>query len=304
MNDRMRAILLLALGVVASAVSWPAMKYGLSAGATPVWYAAGRAGLATIVGFALLAALGRLERPTRADLPIILSVGLLQLTAFFALINLGTALLPAGRSVILAYTTTLWVVPLAGPAIGEWPQRRQLAGVLIGLGGVALLLWPAFAPGGGATGGVAGGGEVGGALGYLYLLGAALVWALAILHARRHRWRLSPLQVMPWQMLVAALLLPPLALLVEPQGGVTASAHALLPLAFLGLVAGPTITWTLTSVAKLLPAVAASLGFLLTPVLGVALSAWWLGEGVGPDLVAGGLLVVAGAAVAIAAGRR
>jgi len=289
MNDRTRAIGLLALGVVASASAWPVMKYGI-VDATPVWYAAGRAMLAAATGFALLAALGKLRAPTRADLPVIASVGTLQLCLFFALINLGVALLPAGRSVILAYTTTLWVVPLAGPLIGEWPHRRQLLGVAIGFGGVGLLLAPAFV---GASSSDAS------PLGYLYLLGAALVWALAILHSRRHRWHLSPLQVMPWQMLWATCLLFPLALLFEPQGGVAMTARALVPLAFLGIVAGPTITWTLTSVAKMLPSVAASLGFLVTPVIGVALSAWALGEPVGLDLVLGGVLVLVGAGVAI-----
>ena len=50
-------------------------------------------------------------------------------------------------------------------------------------------------------------------LGHLYLIGAALAWALAILHSRGHRWHLSPLQVMPWQMLFAFVLLVPLACL-------------------------------------------------------------------------------------------
>ncbi|MCC6469953.1 MAG: EamA/RhaT family transporter, partial [Alphaproteobacteria bacterium] len=80
--------------------------------------------------------------------------------------------------------------------------------------------------------------------------------------------------------------------------------RALLPLAYLGLLAGPIITWSSTSVARLIPAVAVSLGYLLTPVLGVAVSALFLGEALGWDLLAGGALVLAGAGVAIAAGRR
>ena len=225
---------------------------------------------------------------------MILSVGTLQLCLFFILINLGIARLSAGRSIILAYTTTLFVVPLAGPLIGEWPNRRQLLGVAIGFAGVGLLLWPALAQVEGLAGWA----------GYLFLLGAALCWALAILHARNHRWRLSPLQAMPWQMGYAALLLVPLGFVLEPEGGVAWSARALVPLAYLGIVAGPTITWSLTSVARMLPAVAASLGFLVTPIAGVALAALWLGEPVGADLAAGGLLVLAGAGVAIVAGRR
>lgn len=299
MNNQLKAACILALGVAAAGSAWPAIKHGL-ADATPVWYAVGRAVISTGTGFAVLGALGRLRRPTRADLPIVLSVGALQLCLFFTLVNLGLALLPAGRSVILAYTTTLFVVPLAGPVLGEWPRARQLLGVALGVAGVALLLSPAF-------GQIAGGGMGAGTsafAGYVYLLGAALCWALAILHSRLHRWRLSPLQVMPWQMLFAAVLLVPLALLLEPQGYIRPTTRALLPLAYLGLLAGPIITWSSTSVARLIPAVAVSLGYLLTPVLGVAVSALFLGEALGWDLLAGGALVLAGAGVAIAAGRR
>lgn len=295
MNSQIKAAGILALGILAGGSSWPAIKYGLG-GATPVWYAVGRAAISAMTGFALLGALGRLGLPARADLPIILSVGALQLCLFFTLINLGLSLLPAGRSVILAYTTTLWVVPLAGPLLGEWPRARQLAGVALGVAGVALLLLPAL-------GQIAAAGA-GGLMGYLYLLGAALCWALAILHSRGHRWRLSPLQAMPWQMLFAAVLLVPVAALVEPAGHIAIEARALVPLLFLGMVAGPVITWASTTAARLVPAVAVSLAYLATPVLGVALSALFLGEAVGPDLVAGGVLVLAGAGVAIAAGRR
>jgi drug/metabolite transporter (DMT)-like permease len=295
MNNQLKAASILALGILAAGSAWPAIKYGL-AEATPVWYAVGRAVISAATGFALLAALGRLKRPTRADLPIIITVGALQLCLFFTLINLGLALLPAGRSVILAYTTTLWVVPLAGPLLGERPRARQLAGVVLGIAGIALLLAPAFDQMRDAG--------VGALAGYLYLLGAALAWALAILHSRGHRWNLSPLQVMPWQMLFAAVLLVPVAFVLEPHGHIETTARALVPLAYLGVLAGPIITWSSTTVSRLIPAVAVSLGYLLTPVMGVAISALFLGEPVGFDLVIGGVLVLLGAGVAIAAGRR
>jgi len=297
MGQAWRATALLALAVLAAGSAWPAMKHGL-ADATPVWFATGRAAVSAAAAFALLAALGRLRFPSRADLPIILSIGGLQLCAFFTLTHLGLDLLPAGRSVVLAYTTTLWVVPLAGPLLGEWPRRRQLAGVALGLAGVTVLLAPAAD----TLDGRIGTGE-GALLGHLYLIGAALAWALAILHSRGHRWHLSPLQVMPWQMLFASALLLPLAFIIEPAGGIAPTARALVPLAYIGLFAGLAITWAATSVARLLPAVASSLGFLATPIVGVAISALWLGEAIGVDLVAGGVLVLAGATIAILAAR-
>jgi drug/metabolite transporter (DMT)-like permease len=160
---------------------------------------------------------------------------------------------------------------------------------------VAVLLSPSALPWSG-TGGSA-------LLGHAYLIGAALAWALAILHSRSHRWHLSPLQVLPWQMLFAAVLLLALALLLEPEGGIAPNARALLPLAYLGLFAGLAITWAATSVATLIPAVASSLSFLATPVVGIAISSLWLGESIGIDLIAGGVLVLLGATIAILAAR-
>ena len=98
------AWLQLAAAVVLFGLTWPAMKVGLEAG-SPLWLAAGRATLSALTAFALMAALGRLSWPHREDRPVVLSIGGLQLTSFFALANLGVQSLPAGRSGVLAYTT-------------------------------------------------------------------------------------------------------------------------------------------------------------------------------------------------------
>lgn len=42
-----------------------------------------------------------------------------------------------------------------------------------------------------------------------------LGWAIAILHVRRHNWTAHPLELAPWQMLLAAIPLPVAALAVE-----------------------------------------------------------------------------------------
>ena len=55
-------------------------------------------------------------------------------------------------------------------------------------------------------------------VGHGWLLAAGFTWALPILHARRHAWRRSPLDVLPWQMSVATALLWILALVAEPAG--------------------------------------------------------------------------------------
>src|ERR1700739_4975799 len=121
------AWLQLLAAIILFGLTWPAMKIGLEAG-TPIWLAAGRAALSAITAFGLMLALGRLAWPNRADWPVILSVGGLQLSCFFALANLGIQSVPAGRSSVLTYTTMLWMVPLS-LLVGEKVGWRALAGV-------------------------------------------------------------------------------------------------------------------------------------------------------------------------------
>jgi len=276
---------LLALAVVLFASVWPAMKFGL-AESSPVWFATGRAGLSAVAGFALVAALGRLRLPGRWDWPIVLSIGGLQLGAYFGVCLVALEQLPAGRSALLGYTTPIWILPLAWPLLGERPRGRDLVGLLVGLTGIAVLVGPSLLDPALLTGHV------------LMLIGSGL-WAVAILHTRGHRWHLTPLELLPWQMLVATLLLIPFALWHEPQGGIAPTPTALLPLAYVGLLAGPIASWASLSAARALPASMTSLGFLMTPVLGVIISALWLGEAIGLDMLIGGALILTGVGVTL-----
>jgi drug/metabolite transporter (DMT)-like permease len=282
------AYLQLGLSVLLFGLTWPVIKIGLSA-ATPVWLAAGRASLSAISAFVLLAALRRLRWPARADWPIVLSVGAFQLSFFFALSNLGVQSVPPGRSGVLAYTTMLWMVPLS-LLVGERVGGRGIAGALLGLLGIVVLVDPwRFDWSDRRI-----------VEGHAWLLLAGLSWALAVVHARRHRWRLSPLEVLPWQMSVATILLWLLAFAVEPAGNLDFSqAELWIALAYLGVIAGPTGTWAAVSVARALPPVTASLGMLGTPLLAIASSVVLVGEPVTWPLVLGTMLVIAGIAIVI-----
>jgi drug/metabolite transporter (DMT)-like permease len=137
-------------------------------------------------------------------------------------------------------------------------------------------------------------------LGHAWLLAAGFTWALAILHARRHAWRMSPLDVLPWQMGVASVLLWLLAVTLEPSGRLDFGQPALwASLLYLGVLAGPTATWAAVSVARALPPVTGSLGMLGVPLLGIASSVVLVGEPVTWPLAIGTALVIAGIAIVI-----
>lgn len=291
MIDRPRqrtAWLQLAATVVLFGLAWPALKIGLQA-STPIWLAAGRATLATATAFALLAALGRLAGPHRNDWPVVLSVGALQLTCFFALANLGVQTLPAGRSGVLAYTTMLWMVPLAWLA-GEGVGRRALLGVALGVAGVLILAdpqrldWRDRAV----------------VLGHAYLLLAGFSWAIAMMHIRHHSWHGTPLDALPWQMAIAMAALWILALLLEPGGYMEAGRWELwVALIYVGVIAGPTATWAAVSVTRALPPITSALGMLGVPLLGIASSAVLLSEPITWPLAIGTALVLGGMAIVI-----
>lgn len=288
MANRRIAWLQLAATIVLFGLTWPIIKIGLEA-ATPIWLAAGRATLSALTAFALMAFLGRLAWPHRDDWPVILSVGGLQLTCFFAFANLGVLGLPAGRSGVLAYTTMLWMVPLTLLA-GERVGRRAIAGAVLGAIGVVVLADPQRFDWHDRRI----------VLGHFYLVMAGFSWAIAMMHTHRHEWRGTPLDALPWQMSVATVLLWMLAILLEPQGYLDQDKWQVwMALIYMGVIAGPTATWAAVSVTRALPPVTTSLGMLGVPLLGIASSVVLLGEPVTVSLAIGTALVLAGMAIVI-----
>jgi len=197
--------------------------------------------------------------------------------------------LPAGRSGVLAYTTMLWMVPLSLVA-GEPIGRRAIAGAALGALGVVVLSDPLRFDWHDR--------KI--VLGHIYLLLAGFSWALAMMHTRRHVWRGTPLDALPWQMSVATVLLIILAAVFEPHGHVDPGRWQLwVALIYIGIIAGPAGTWTTVSVTRALPPVTTSLGMLGVPLIGIVSSVLLLGERVTASLAAGTALVLAGMAIVI-----
>jgi drug/metabolite transporter (DMT)-like permease len=262
-----RATLLLGLVILLWGVNWPIMKIGLEY-MSPLWFAFARVVLGAATLAVLLVARGELRLPPRADLPVLLSVGLLQIGAFLALTHMALQYVGAGRSSILAYTTPLWVVPLSALFLRERIGAARLLAVACGLAGLAVLFNPL---------------EVNYAdhnalLGNGMLLAGAFVWALAIVHVHAHRWQATPFQLMPWQMLLGALLLLPLALALEPRPSIDWGWQLLAVLAYNGPIASAFCYWAFVTVNRSFEATTTALGSLGVPVVGVLTAAVALGE--------------------------
>ncbi len=243
------------------------MKIGVTL-IPPLWFATLRIALGAITLFAVLAATGALKRPGRADLPAILAVGFLHMAVFLGCVNLALLYVGAGRSAVLAYTTPLWVVPAAVLFLGERLDLLKAVGLLIGFLGILTLFNPAAMDWSEPTA----------ILGNGLLILAAFAWAGAIVQVRAHRWESTPLQLAPWQMLVALPILAIVAFVVEGIPEVSWSPKLGWILAYNGPLATAFCFWAATTVARDLPAITTSLGFFGVPMAGILFSGLILGE--------------------------
>src|SRR5450830_1597829 len=138
---KLKGILLLMAAIVVWGANWPVMKAGLSH-ITPVWLSSTRFALGALCLFALQGVTGTLRFPPRRDWPLVVSVGLLQMMTFTVLGAIAMTEVPAGRSAVLAYTTPLWVTPIAVFFFRESLSRRQMIGTALGGVGVMVLFNP------------------------------------------------------------------------------------------------------------------------------------------------------------------
>jgi drug/metabolite transporter (DMT)-like permease len=284
--SRHTAFLLLLAVILVWGANWPIMKIGLQYIA-PLTFAAFRMGLGALTLFALLAVRGELAMPSRQDMPVVWSVGLLQLAGFLIFVNLGLQEVEASRSAILSYTTMIWVTPAAIWLLGERFSWIKIVGVLCGLAGVAVMFNPASFDWSNRAA----------LMGNVYLLLGALAWAISILHVRAHKWKQSALALAPWQLLLGFVPTALLALALEHDQPVHWSPALLAVLAYNGPIATAFALWAWISVNRGLPAIASSMGSLGVPVAGVILATLTLGEPITVENMAGLAFITLGLAL-------
>ncbi|HVV69190.1 MAG TPA: DMT family transporter [Gammaproteobacteria bacterium] len=278
-------ILLTPLVLCAWGFSWPIMKLALPA-VPPLWLAVLRLGVGTLTLFIILWASGRKFLPNRQDLPLLFSVGVLQMGCFTMLIMLGLMHVEAGRSAILTYTTPLWVTPIAVLFFKEHLSKLALLGIIVGILGVLCMFNPlsfnwhdSLALKGNGL-----------------LLLAAFIWAMVIIHVRFGIHHRSPLELAPWQMLLGTLFVWMMALIFEPKPAIDWSWHLAWQIAYLGPIASAFAYWGVIELNRQLPAITISLLLLAVPVIGLLSSAAILGEAIKINTLISMILILVGIA--------
>lgn len=248
-------------------MGWPINKVGLMY-MSPIWYTTSRLLIGSAVMLALVTAANKFSLPRRKDIPLIAIIGLLQISVYMLLANIGLTYLPPGRSSLLGYTTPLWVMPLATFFFQEEAGFLRWVGFFLGLGGLIILMSPW---------------ELNWSdpnviFGSSMLLLASFCWAISMLCTRYMQWTKSPLELIPWQLLIGAIPMLILALIKEPAVSIEWNSTLILSLLYTGVLVTGLSYWTGVVINKELPTITVSLGFLLVPVLSLIISATFMHE--------------------------
>ncbi|MGU9991174.1 DMT family transporter [Bordetella avium] len=267
--------------------NWPIMKLGL-AHMSPLWLAACRFGSATLVSLLVLGALGRLRRPSAAQWPLVAGVGLLQMAAFTALALWALQYVPPGRASIIAYATSVWVIPLSALWLKERLSAVQWLATLLSYAGIGMIVAPAFSPWQPQL-----------VVGLGMLLGASFAWACNIVQLRAGRSVRLGVEMIPWQTGLACLPLIALAWLRDGAPVFLAQPEVWPLIAYTGPLATALTFIVVLTMTQRMPPVATSIAMLCVPLIGLVVSSWVFKEHLSADLLWG--LVFIGASVMVSA---
>ena len=280
-----RSLLPIAVLTLVWGCNWPILKMGVTELA-PLTFRAITLPFAAI-GLLLVARFsGDSIRIPRAWWGRVATLALFNIAAWNGFILFGVQQMPAGRSAILAYTMPLWATAIAALMLHEPLSKRKLAGLSLGVTGMALLIGDELAVMQSKPFGVA------------MILAASVMWAFGTVLLRKWKPAFPQNALSGWMMLLGWLPIVVLAPFFDAQ-----PLHAeLASLTWRGwfaivyniFLAGTVAHWAWFYLARTLPVAVSSLSSLPVPVVGVFAGILVLGEKPGPqEWVALALVVLA-----------
>jgi probable blue pigment (indigoidine) exporter len=282
MEDKWRWALVTAVAPVAWGSNYWVTRHALPAG-FPLYGALIRA---LPAGLLLLAV--RPRRPRAAWWWRSLTLGAMNVGAFFALIYVAAQLLPTSIASMIMATSPIALMLSAWLIVAERPRVPAMIGAVIGIAGVVTML--------------AGGSGTVDPLGVLASVAAMALSSVGYLLARRWGGGIDVPTLTAWQLIAGGVLLAVAAAAFEGAPPAV-DAIAALGFAYVSLVATALAFACWFAGLRHLDAGTVGLVGLLNPVTGVVLGTLLTGESVGPQQVAGIALVLAGILTASASPR-
>ena len=220
--------------------------------------------------------------PSRAEWIGCATVGVLLLVANGA-VGIGERTVPSGLAALLVATVPLWLLGIDAVLNHARLGLAPVAGLALGLAGVGLLS------------GLGGGAGRVSAAGVVIILGAAAMWALGTIMARRVTIPSSPALASGMELLCGGVAL----LVLAAAGGELGSLHlaevswrSWLALGYL-IVAGSIVAFSAYGIAvRALPTATVATYAYVNPVIAVLLGTLILNERLTPAMFAGGALIV------------
>lgn len=271
-----------ALAIVIWGANWPVMKIGVHY-IPPLWFATSRFASACLLSFALAAAFRKLRLPTKREWPVVMGVGLLQMGLFTALVTAALHFVMPGRASLIAYATSIWVVPGAALVLKQRMSTQQWVATVLGYLGIAVVVLPAFRHA-----------DTTSMIGFALLATASLSWAINIIQIKMTRGVSLDFSLLPWQTAVAAVPLALIASFVEGAPRFVTNPHAWLVIAYTGPLATALTFLIVLQMTQRLAPVTVSICMLGVPIVGISLSALFFHEALSLDLIAGLGLMCAG----------
>lgn len=245
----------------------------------------------TMVAVALLRrVLGRpFQAPRWRDLPAIAALGMLGFTVYHTALNYGQVTVTAGGASFLVETAPVFATLMAAAFLGERLSIWGWAGLLVSLGGAALIAV----------------GEAGGLRldpGALLVLLAAASGAGYFTLQRPYLRRYSPLELTAYALWTGTLLM---SIWAPGLPGQVAAAplETTLAVAYLGILPGALGYVTYAYVLRHLPVAQTTSLLYLVPLATLPIAWVWLGEVPHVTAVAGGLLTLGGVLLVQRGGR-
>lgn len=285
--------LLGAATVMVLGANWPIMAHGVTV-IPAEWLAALRlcGAAALVAGF--MAMRRRIRRPSRHDLPILVSVGVIRLAVVTTSVFVALRFVPPGRSSILVYASTLWTAPMAAVVLRERLTALRLMGLCLGCTGLVLLLEP-WSLDWSDDRTVAGFG---------LLLFASIMSAATTVHVRAHSWRSTPLELMPWQLGIAALPITVLAFALDGLPHVEWTLATVGVVAYQIALASAFAVWGAITLMRSVPAISANLILMAVPVVGLLSSIVFVDEPASTTVALSLVLVLGGVGLGLLSDRR